>query len=169
MTGLVWLLSLSSLLGLIESVADRCEVPASVLLAVARAESTHPSTGEPWPWTLNVDGEGRYFSSRAQAAEAAERAIAQGASVDLGLMQLNWAWQQHGFASPTDALEPRANLSWACQILQSLRAEHPSSWARVIGRYHRGSLASKHKPAQQRYASRVLLRLERDLSAVSAP
>ena len=56
------------------TVAAEQGVPASLLYAVALAESgTVVDAREkirPWPWTLNVSGQGRFFPSR-QAASVA--------------------------------------------------------------------------------------------------
>ena len=48
-------------------------IPSELFYAVALAESgrhiEHLRTTRPWPWTLNIQGEGHYFPSRQAAAK----------------------------------------------------------------------------------------------------
>lgn len=145
---------------LIGQVSDYCRVPAGLLYAVARVESGRWVAGsvQPWPWTLNVAGEARYFESREAQFTALMQALQAGEGVDIGPMQLNWRWQFHRLISPWLVTDPVFNLVTGCKILREL-FDHPDSkgsWHWAIGKYHRRSDAPKHVAAANRYADRVV-------------
>lgn len=148
------------------AVANFCGAPPGLLYAVATTESGRAIDGQatqPWPWTLNIAGEGLYFESREEQFDALMVAISAGKVVDIGLMQLNWGWQYERLISPWQATDPIYNLTAGCRILreyydvQGLNA----SWAWAVGKYHRGSDAPKHVRAATAYATRVMKAWER--------
>jgi soluble lytic murein transglycosylase-like protein len=115
-------------------------IPADIFYAVALAESGrdigryHPL--RPWPWTLNIHGEGIYYNDRQSAWRAAVASIAkQQTSVDIGLMQVNWRYHRHRLMSPWRALDPHANLQVAAEILKYCQQRLADWWASV-GCYH---------------------------------
>lgn len=154
------LVAADSVSGLIGQVSDYCRVPAGLLYAVARVESGRWVAGqiEPWPWTLNVAGEARYFESREAQFSALMQALQTGQGVDIGPMQLNWRWQYERLTSPWLVTDPAFNLVTGCRILREL-FDHPDSqgsWHWAIGKYHRRSEAPHHVAAANRYADRVV-------------
>jgi hypothetical protein len=106
--------------------ASRHQVPPEVLYAVATAESVvRLEVGRrPWPWTLNVAGEGFRFATRQAACEALTLALQETRVVDVGIAQLNVRWQPQlfgpgrRFAAPCDGLNPYANLEEAARLLR---------------------------------------------------
>src|ERR1700693_5965726 len=50
-------------------------IPSHLLAAIARVESGRrdqtSGTFDPWPWTINMDGQGSFYDNRAQAVTAA--------------------------------------------------------------------------------------------------
>ena len=88
--GLVLLLSPAPVLA---SPADLCDaaaeqaaaengVPLALMRAVTRVETGRDNA--PWPWTLNVGGQGQWFDTAEDAVAAAEQAVAEGlGQVDL--------------------------------------------------------------------------------------
>ncbi len=129
------------------TVADEHGVPASILYAVALAESgtvVDPRRKiRPWPWTLNVSGQGRFFPSRQAASAALQVELADGReSVDIGLMQINWRYHKGRLASPTRALDPYHNLRVAAEILRDCYQRRGDWWA-AVGCYHAPSNARR--------------------------
>jgi len=138
------------------SVAAEQNVPASILYAVALAESGTVVDASrnirPWPWTLNVSGQGRFFPSRRAASEVLDAELAAGHdSVDIGLMQVNWRYHKARLASPTRALDPYHNLRVAAGILRGCYQRRGDWWA-AVGCYHAPSNARR----AARYQKRVL-------------
>jgi len=75
------------------SIAKERGVPYTVLYAVALTESGRQVASadvyRPWPWTLNVAGQGYFFDSRLEAWQALTDWIKAGRrSIDIGLMIL---------------------------------------------------------------------------------
>lgn len=122
----------------LSSAAGQFGVPLRILEAIASAESGREGNGFlwPWPWTVNVAGKARFFSSRQQAAQHASQAIKRGQlNVDIGCMQLNWRYHGSAFKDPNEALEPTANVKYAAKLLfQEYQAS--GTWAEAVSRYH---------------------------------
>lgn len=118
--------------------ARRHGVPEEYMLAITLVE-TRRSTGGvagPWPWTVNVAGQGYWFASRAEALAKAEATLAAGQrSFDVGCFQLNYRW--HGAAFPgLDAMfEPMLGADYAARFLRDLHDE-TGDWMRAAGHYH---------------------------------
>jgi len=109
-------------------------VPLDVLLAIALTETGRG--GRPWPWTVNLEGEGHWFATRGEATAFAEDALAQGrASFDVGCFQVNWRWHGENFVSVAQAFDPLANASYAARFLGELQAEK-GGWSEAAGAYH---------------------------------
>ena len=113
-------------------------VPDEFLSAIARVESGRPGPAgvQPWPWTLNVEGQGHFYATKAEAIAAVQAFQAQGArSIDVGCMQVNLMHHPDAFASLDQALDPLANALWAGRFLQTLFAQF-GSWPLAAGAYH---------------------------------
>jgi len=121
-------------------VAARNGIPPAIFYSVALAESGTRidalRLSRPWPWTLNVGGEGHFYPSRHAAAQALDVQLAQGrSSNDIGLMQVNWRYHQDRLTSPQGALDPYRNLQVAAEILADcFRGRH--DWWAAVGCYH---------------------------------
>lgn len=119
------------------------DLPSGLLLAIAETESGRSLSGEfgPWPWTLNIDGEGLYFDSRASALSAAETALDTGeGNVDLGCMQISETWHGWAFDGLEDMINPLENAGYAASFLMTLHATH-GNWRDAIAHYHSGNPA----------------------------
>jgi len=113
-------------------------VPVLVLQAIALTESglRRGDRMRPWPWTTNVEGQGRWFDSRAAAAAHVRDQIALGHNgIDIGCFQINHRWHGEAFASPEAMLDPGANALYAARFLAGLHAEF-GSWEAAAGAYH---------------------------------
>lgn len=114
-------------------------VPSDVLYAVALTESglRIDERVRPWPWTLNVAGQGRFFRSRDDAC-AALIAVLQNTPakrVDVGLGQINYGYHAQRVSHPCELLDPYQNLSIAADILKN-QYRSAEGWLAATGRYH---------------------------------
>ncbi len=146
-------------------IATEHGIPVRLFYAIALAESgktlVSTSSRRPWPWTLNIAGNGVYFNSRWEAWCALDRSLRAGQdSVDIGLMQVNWRFHQARLGSSWLALEPYHNLSVGAEILKDCYKRRRDWWASV-GCYH----APSDKPRAKRYRARVVA-LWRELRGV---
>ena len=106
----------------------------------ARVESGRrdPVTGDwhPWPWTLDVEGEGAFYETKAQAVAAVQAAQARGVrSIDVGCAQINLLHHPNAFASLDIALDPQANANYAAQFLKELYGQS-GDWNKAAAAYH---------------------------------
>ncbi|MEY4984812.1 MAG: hypothetical protein RIR62_3078 [Pseudomonadota bacterium] len=113
--------------------ADR-GIPLALMQAITRAETGRD--GQPWPWTLNINGQGLWFATKGEAALAARTALEAGAAqVDLGCFQLNWQWHGAAFADPAEMLDPDRNAAHAARFLSDLSQEF-GDWRSAAAAYH---------------------------------
>ena len=114
-------------------------VPDRLLQAIAVVESGRPDERggiSAWPWTINVEGVGYVFDTKAEAIAAVNAHRARGArSIDVGCMQVNLLHHGDAFASLEEAFDPAANARYAASFLQRLLAQ-TGSWPRATAGYH---------------------------------
>ncbi|MFD0859978.1 transglycosylase SLT domain-containing protein [Roseovarius aquimarinus] len=118
--------------------AERSNVPLEVLLAITRSETGRSIEGafRPWPWTVNMEGVGKWFSTRADALAFVQADHNAGArSFDVGCFQVNYRWHGMHFASLDQMFDPEANALYAARFLASLRDE-TGDWPSAVGAYH---------------------------------
>jgi hypothetical protein len=115
-------------------------IPAGILGAIAKVESGRADAGTgvvaPWPWTIDVEGEGHFYPTEA-AAIAAVRQFQQAGrrSIDIGCMQVNLVQHPEAFASLEQAFDPVTNAEYAAHLLARLRAG-VAGWMDAVGLYH---------------------------------
>lgn len=153
-----------------ENPASRCDhaaqvasratgVPLAVLRAIALTETGRRRNGtfEPWPWTVNLAGQGLWFGSEAEAVRFARSKAEEGASrFDVGCFQLNYRWHGGAFDTMRAMFDPAANAIYAARFLKSLFDEK-GSWSLAAGAYH------SRTPT---YAERYRARFDRLLAEV---
>ena len=115
--------------------------PPGLLNAIAKAESGRRITGattlQPWPWTLNVDGQGLFFATKEQAVAEVVKALAHGSSyTDVGCTQVDLQFHAKAFRTLQDALDPVANADFAARFLVSLYEATGGNWFAAVGFYH---------------------------------
>jgi hypothetical protein len=115
-------------------------LPPRLLDAVARVESGRrdPASGAwtPWPWTVDAEGQGSFYDTKAQAIAAVLSMQARGIrSIDVGCMQVNLMHHPDAFASLDAAFDPPTNAAWAAHFLSTLFAQ-TGNWAKAVGLYH---------------------------------
>ncbi|MEM1265431.1 MAG: lytic transglycosylase domain-containing protein [Pseudomonadota bacterium] len=134
-------------------------VPVDVLRAIALTETGRVIDGRqrPWPWTVNMEGTGKWFPDRESALAYVREHHARGArSYDVGCFQINYRWHGQAFSSIDAMFDPRENAHYAARFLRSLYAEK-GSWSQSAGAYH-----SRTPKVATRYAARfdrILARL----------
>jgi len=124
----------------IQAVEREAGLPAHLLMAIARVESNRrdPETGafHPWPWTINAEGRGQYFPTRAAAIAEVQALQARGVrSIDVGCLQINLRHHPEAFASLDAAFDPLTNARYAARFLKELNATR-NDWSRAAGAYH---------------------------------
>ena len=100
-------------------------LPPGLLGTIARVESGRPiatrANIRAWPWTINADGDGLFFDSRAEAVAWAEQGLADGVRLmDVGCMQVNLQYHPAAFRSLDEAFDPAANAAYAARFLEQL-------------------------------------------------
>lgn len=138
--------------------AERTEVPVDVLLAVSIVETGR--NHRPWPWTVNLAGEGHWLDSAQEAEALAAAALAEGAvNIDLGCFQLNYRWHAQSFSSLSDMLDPNRNALYAAGYLARQHRE-TGDWALAAAAYH---------SATPEHADRYRARFEAVYAAIDRP
>jgi hypothetical protein len=114
-------------------------LPPGLLGAIARVETGRrtPTGGvQPWPWSFNAAGEGRYMATRAEAVAEVQARLAAGTrSIDIGCMQVNLLHHPDAFPSVEAGFDPVANVAYAVRFLRQLHAQ-TGDWAAATARYH---------------------------------
>lgn len=134
--------------------ARDANVPLDVLRAVSRTETGRSGKNgvAPWPWTVNMEGKGRWFETRDAARAWAFGHFKTGArSFDVGCFQINYKWHHHAFGSLDDMFDPVLNAQYAALFLEQLYGEL-GSWDAAVGAYHSRTAV---------YAKRYLARYRR--------
>ncbi len=124
----------------IEAAERTAGTAPGLLAAISVVESGRPDprTGarRPWPWTINAEGVGTYFPSKAAAIAAVQALQTRGVqSVDVGCMQVNLMHHPQAFRSLEDAFDPRINAAYAARFLNSLHAR-TAGWPAAAAAYH---------------------------------
>lgn len=135
----------------IAAAAQAHAVPGPLLAAIGRVESGRrdPQTGAwlPWPWTVDADGQGSFYDTKAQAIAAVRALQAGGAlSIDVGCMQISLLHHPNAFANLDQAFDPAANADYAAGFLRRLYAQ-TNDWAEAAAQYHSATpaLAAEYK------------------------
>ncbi len=113
-------------------------VPIDILLAISRVETgrRHDGSLSPWPWTINADGKGAFYDSKAEAVAAAAAHLTDGTGTfDIGCFQLNIRWHGSAFSTFDAMFDPEKNASYAAGFLMSLYQE-TGNWADAVASYH---------------------------------
>lgn len=116
------------------------QIPPQLLAAIARVESgrRNPDGPDfaPWPWTINAEGQGRFFRTRAEAVAEVRALQARGVrSIDVGCMQINLMHHPGAFASLEEAFDPFANARYGAKFLQELQSTR-NNWTQAAANYH---------------------------------
>lgn len=141
--------------------AETGDAPADILRALTRTETGRKLEGKlrPWPWTVNMEGEGFWFDTREEAlAFVRKRHDAGAVSFDVGCFQVNFRWHGEAFDSIADMFDPVLNARYAAHFLSELKREG-GDWRAAVGRYHSRT---------PKYANRYKKRFETILANLGA-
>ena len=90
-----------------------------------------------WPWTVNAQGKGTYFETKAQAVREVKRLQKAGVkSIDVGCMQINLAYHPDAFKSVEEAFDPEKNVEYGAKFLKNLYANRDNDWIKAAMAYH---------------------------------
>ena len=114
-------------------------IPTGLMAAIGRVESGRRGADgrvDPWPWSIDAEGAGRVFASKAEAIAAVRSLQTAGVrSIDVGCMQVNLLHHPDAFPSLDAAFDPDANVAFAARFLLQLRAA-AGSWPQAAALYH---------------------------------
>lgn len=115
-------------------------IPTHLLAAIATTESGrfHPALGMniPWPWTINVEGKGHIYESKAEAIAATQKYLREGyRSIDVGCMQVNLKHHNKAFRNLDEAFDPASNVAYAARFLRDNYADL-GDWIKATAAYH---------------------------------
>jgi soluble lytic murein transglycosylase-like protein len=104
-------------------------IPLHLLAAIARVESGRrdqsSGTFNPWPWTINFDGQGSFYENKMQAVAAATSMRPRVTrSIDVGCMQISLTNHPDAFASMDQAFDPHLNADYGARFLGNC-STHP--------------------------------------------
>lgn len=123
------------------SAAERAHgIPPHLLAAIARVESgrrdQRSGKFNPWPWTINFDGQGSFYDIKAQAVAAAGAMRPRVTrSIDVGCMQISLIHHADAFISLDQAFDPMANADYGARFLVQLFSK-TQSWPKAVELYH---------------------------------
>lgn len=113
-------------------------VPLDVLRAITRTETGRGGKQglQPWPWTVNMEGAGKWFQTEDEARAYVFSHFKRGArSFDVGCFQINFKWHGQAFNSIDQMFDPVANAQYAARFLRDLHNEF-GDWSKAAGAYH---------------------------------
>lgn len=138
-------------------------IPDGLLHAISKVESGRKDLKGrlvAWPWTINVEGQGYYFATKAEAMTAVINMMRQGKkSIDVGCMQVNLHHHPKAFKNLAEAFDPVTNVAYAARFLSALKNEH-ATWHKAVAQYHSAN-PTYHIP----YRKSVLNVWNKDLKA----
>ena len=129
------------------------QLPNGLLRAIGRVESGRRDTATgsfvPWPWTINANGQGRFFADAAAAAQAVRDLRAGGTtSIDVGCFQVNLYHHPQAFQSLEEAFNPATNAAYAAAYLVGLKQKF-GAWDPAVAAYHSAD-PERGEPYRQR-------------------
>ena len=134
-------------------------IPDKLMPAISRVESgrVDPATKRvrAWPWTINVEGTGYFFETKAEAIAAVQTLQAKGPrSIDVGCMQVNLKYHPSAFVDLDAAFDPPANALYAAKFLASLHRQF-GDWFLATAAYHSQD-AERGEEYQRKVYGRVM-------------
>ncbi|WP_419729548.1 lytic transglycosylase domain-containing protein [Lichenicola sp.] len=136
-----WAIQGSDLCQAATTAAERATgVPDQLLGAISRVETgrydRQADAVHAWPWTINAEGIGHFYASKAEAVTAAHEFQNAGIrSIDVGCTQINLMFHPDGFSSLEQAFDPAANALYAARFLTDL-FHQTGSWPHAAAAYH---------------------------------
>lgn len=134
---------------------EKYHIEKHLLSTIASVESGQYDYGKEqymaWPWTLNAQGKGYYFSTKEEAVAKAKQLQQDGVtSIDVGCMQINLKFHNKAFESIEDAFDPKKNVEYSAKFLTKLYNQRGKNWDLAAMAYH-----SKNPEKGQQYKIRL--------------
>ncbi len=131
-------------------------IDSEILYAISLMESGTSFNGMrqygPWPWTMNINEEARYYSSREAARMALIEEVERGNNrIAVGIWQIYLRFNGHHVDDPLELFDPVTNLRVAAKVLNGCW-DHYDTLRNVLSCYHSGDVDEKGLA----YAARVL-------------
>lgn len=121
----------------------RYDVPHGLLAVMAKVESGRPAPPsgavQPWPWTVDADGQGVFFPNKDEAVAWSRQALDSGTVtyLDVGCMQVDLRSHPNAFANLEQAFDPVANVDYGARFLTQLHdGVAAGNWFVAVGFYH---------------------------------
>ena len=124
---------------------QRYHLPHGLLAAISRVETGRPmpvtNDRQPWPWSVNADGETLFFDTRAEAIAETQFRLNQTRTgngphfVDIGCVQVDISIHRNAFATLADAFNPATNADYAARLMTSLHRKG-ADWKAASQNYH---------------------------------
>ena len=135
------------------------QIKEYMLTSIAIVESGRwnekAKTNTPWPWTINAQGKGMFFETKAEAVKEVKRLQSQGVkSIDVGCMQINLMYHEEAFNSVEEAFDPKKNVEYGAKFLKKLYSRK-GDWTEAAKSYH-SSVSEK----AMRYHKKVVVAYE---------
>lgn len=116
------------------------DIKKYLLTTISNVETGHWNdtykTKTAWPWTVNAQGKGYYYSSKKEAIAAVRGFQKKGIkSIDVGCMQINLKYHPDAFANLDEAFNPKKNVEYAANFLTKLYGKH-NDWLKAASTYH---------------------------------
>lgn len=130
----------------------RYGIPKNLLQAISLGESgriNEEGKFRAWPWTVQSQGKGQYFSSKSAAIQEVKRLWKEGIkNIDVGCMQVNLMYHPQAFNSLEEAFDPEKNVQYAAGFLSTLK-KSVATWSKAVAHYHSANY-TLNKPYQER-------------------
>ena len=106
-----------------------------------------------WPWTVNAQGKGTFFKTKAEAVREVKRLQAAGVkSIAVGCMQINLAYHGKAFKSVEEAFDPKKNVEYGARFLKDLYKKKGNDWIKAAMAYH-SSVPAKARVYKKKLAN----------------
>jgi hypothetical protein len=123
----------------IRSAERAAGIPEHLMAAIGRVESGRRGADgvvNPWPWSINAEGQDFVYETKAQAIAGVQAQQAKGIqSIDVGCMQVNLLYHPAAFATLDQAFDPAENARYAARFLVQLKAQ-TGAWEKATAWYH---------------------------------
>lgn len=127
----------------IEGAQQRYATPPGLLAVMSKVESGRPTPPsgklQPWPWTVDADGQGMFFPDKQEAVAWSRQALASGTVtyLDVGCMQIDLRMHPAAFRDLEEAFDPTANALYGARYLRELHdGAAAGNWFTAVGLYH---------------------------------
>ena len=115
-------------------------IPKNFLYLISLVESGRynniSKTSQPWPWSVNINGQSKFFKSKTELVSALKKYVASGKeNFDVGCNQINYKYHRHNFSSIEQMASPYYNVGYSAYYLASNYLK-TNNWQEAVAMYH---------------------------------